>query len=102
MWWSEYSLYRLALDARGMFTNLHALSTSSVFCNAIWFQHQLPWDSNAAFHNLHCCFSLVQSTTDICPSAIAAGVSKQLEREREREREREKEREREPKLVGQY
>jgi len=91
MWWSEYSLYRLALDARGMFTNLHALSTSSVICNAIWFQHQLPWDSNAAFHNLHCCFSLVQSTTDICPSAIAAGVSKQLEREKERERKKEKE-----------
>ena len=91
MCWSDYSLYRLALDARGMFTNLHALSTSSVFCNAIWFQHQLPWDSNAAFHNLHCCFSLVQSTTDICPSAIAAGVSKQLEREKERERKKEKE-----------
>jgi len=78
LWWSEYSLYRLSLDARGLFTALHALPGSSALCNAVWFQDQLPWDSAKAFHSPHCTFSLVQSTTQIHPSVIATSVSMQL------------------------
>mmetsp|Transcript_26119 Transcript_26119/g.80368 ORF Transcript_26119/g.80368 Transcript_26119/m.80368 type:complete len:105 (-) Transcript_26119:286-600(-) len=77
-WWSEYSLYRLALDAHGLFAKLHALPTSNVLCRAIWFKGQLPWDSVTAFQDPSCVFSLVQSTTGISPSAVATGVSHQL------------------------
>lgn len=76
--WSEYSLYRLALDVRGLFTKVHALSTSGVLCHAVWYEHELPWDPDPAFQDPSCVFSLVQSTTHARPSVIAAAVSNQL------------------------
>ena len=75
MWWSEYTLYRLALDKHGLFDELHAAPAAPILCNAVWFQNQLPWDLPAALRNSTCIFSLVQSTADLPPSAVAAIVS---------------------------
>ena len=36
-WWSEYTLYRLALDIRGLFDNIHVASESETFCNPVWY-----------------------------------------------------------------
>lgn len=78
IWWSEYSLYRLALDTHGLFDELHALPKSNVLCHAVWYEGQLPWDSAAAYDSADCVFSLVQSTTHADPSVIACSVSREL------------------------
>ncbi|EGB05439.1 expressed protein [Aureococcus anophagefferens] len=75
LWWSEYTLYRLALDRHGLFKKLHAAYGSSILCHAVWVPSELPWDILAAFRDPMCIFSLVQSTTNTPPSAIAASVS---------------------------
>lgn len=80
MWWSEYTLYRLALDKRDIFWELHTPSTTEPLCNAIWFQEELPWNSRSAFENKSCIFSLVQSSAGLAPSAIAGDISAQLPR----------------------
>lgn len=73
-WWSEYTLYRLALDIRGLFDNIHVASESETFCNPVWYHGDLPWDAVGAFRNTKCVFSLVQSTTQLAPSLVAASI----------------------------
>jgi hypothetical protein len=73
-WWSEYTLYRLALDIRGLFDKIHVASGSETFCNPVWYHGDLPWDAAGAFHNENCVFSLVQSTTQLAPSLVAASI----------------------------
>ena len=73
-WWSEYTLYRLALDIRGLFDKVHVASGSGTFCNPVWYHGDLPWDAAGAFHNENCVFSLVQSTTQLAPSLVAASI----------------------------
>lgn len=73
-WWSEYTLYRLALDIRGLFDNIHVASESETFCNPVWYHGDLPWDAVGAFRNKKCVFSLVQSTTQLAPSLVAASI----------------------------
>lgn len=74
-WWSEYSLYRLVLDVRGLFAELHALPPNGILCNAVWIASQLPWESTTAFRTPHCIFSLVQSTIRIRPSALMSSMA---------------------------
>mmetsp|Transcript_18248 Transcript_18248/g.22109 ORF Transcript_18248/g.22109 Transcript_18248/m.22109 type:complete len:299 (+) Transcript_18248:233-1129(+) len=84
-WWSEYTLYRLALDNRALFNKLHALPSSPLLCHAVWFPEQLPWNATAAFlHSDTCVFSLVQSTVRAPVSKLAEQVAVELERQRSR------------------
>ena len=102
-WWSEYTLYRLALDmcararrarARCAFPGridhaliemarvtrhrafdiLHALPPLPLICHAVWFAGQRPWDAAAAYSS-GCAFSLVQSTSGATPSEVARQIA---------------------------
>lgn len=73
-WWSEYTLYRLGLDKRRLFDTLHVDSAPPLLCHAVWFDDQLPWDADAAFHS-GCLFSLVQSSAT---RASVATVARQV------------------------
>lgn len=77
-WWSEYTVYRLSLDSRGLFGQFHAFPISKTLCEPVWHPSGLPWDVAKAFDDLDCIFSLVQSTTHLAPSSIAADVSAQI------------------------
>lgn len=71
--WTEYTLYRLALDSVGLFAALHIPSTSSsslelLHCFDVWFSADLPWKAQEARallqrSRLPCLFSVVQSTS---------------------------------------
>ena len=99
-WWSEYTLYRLALDmcararARACvgesrsssmarvtrhraFDLLHALPPQPLICHAVWFAGQRPWDAAAAYSS-GCAFSLVQSTSGATPSEVARQIAPHL------------------------
>ena len=76
--WSEYTLYRLALDERRLFAHLHAEPRVPTLCAAVWFAAQLPWDAAAAFDDPSCVFSLIQSTTGLPPSTVARLVAPYL------------------------
>lgn len=78
-WWSEYTVYRLSLDSRGLFGQFHTIPISRTLCEPVWHQSGLPWDVSKAFDDLDCIFSLVQSTTHLAPSSIAADVSAQIQ-----------------------
>jgi len=77
-WWSEYTIYRLALDAHRLFDHLHALPPAPLLCYAVWFPDQLPWNGTAAFLEDDCVFSLVQSSVGAPVSAVAAEVAAEL------------------------
>ena len=61
--WSEYTLYRLVLDASGLFDALHVPQNTSgrLHCGDVWFHHQLPWRPADALEQ-GCVFSVVQSS----------------------------------------
>lgn len=69
--WSEYTIYRLALDHRRLFNALHVEPARPYLCQAVWFDNQLPWQPAMAFDDPACIFSLVQSTAGVPPSAVA-------------------------------
>jgi len=81
-WWSEYTLYRLALDERRLFDHLHAPEAAAYCCHPVWHDGDLPWDASAAFSTPGCVFSVVQSTTSVRPSRVAGQVHDELERRR--------------------
>jgi len=76
--WTEYTLYRLALDSVGLFAALHTPSSFSsssspsslelLHCFDVWFSADLPWKAQEArallqSSRLPCLFSVVQSTS---------------------------------------
>lgn len=68
--WSEYTLYRLALDNVLLFADLHEPQYNyRLHCHDIWYAHQLPWDGAAAATS-NCLFSVVQGSTGVSPSKI--------------------------------
>ncbi len=70
--WSEYTLYRLALDNLKIFPYLHVPQiTLSLHCHDVWYAESLPWDAAAALRD-SCLFSVVQSSTGISPSKVLA------------------------------
>ena len=60
---TEYTVYRLALDHLGLFEVLHAVqnNASKLHCWDVWTFEQLPWNEAAAAES-GCVFSVVQST----------------------------------------
>lgn len=74
--WSEYTLYRLALDHKLLFDKLH--TPASYLCNAVWFQEQLPWTPAQAFRDPNCIFSLIQSTAQPDLATIAQQLHQYL------------------------
>jgi hypothetical protein len=79
MVWSEYTLYRLALDKLRIFDELHIMQDPSLklHCHDIWFSSQLPWDFEAA-HNSECLFSVIQSSAGISPNTIWAQLKSHI------------------------
>jgi len=68
--WSEYTLYRLALDNVFIFADLHEPQHNfRLHCHDIWYANQLPWDAAAAATS-NCLFSIIQGSTGVSPSKI--------------------------------
>jgi len=71
--WSEYTLYRLALDESFLFEELHEAEKLDVgarlHCFDVWFSAQLPWPAQEAYAS-GCLFSVLQSTSGISPSLV--------------------------------
>jgi len=59
-WWSEYTLYRQALDRHGLFDALHW--AAPLECASVWFATDGPWDVEAALADPACVWSVVQSS----------------------------------------
>lgn len=104
-WWSEYTLYRLALEDLGLFEDLHEEPGEGgeggrLSCHNVWWEGDLPFDAGRAFgkragrgeeggecgegrggeeegkdEDEGCLFAVVQSTSGVRPEDI----SKQLE-----------------------
>ena len=83
--WTEYTLYRLALDSvGGLFSALHLSSSSSsnlpqLHCLDVWFAADLPWrwlEARALLQSdrLPCIFSVVQSTSGANAGALMEHV----------------------------
>mmetsp|Transcript_37423 Transcript_37423/g.48148 ORF Transcript_37423/g.48148 Transcript_37423/m.48148 type:complete len:443 (+) Transcript_37423:54-1382(+) len=79
IWWSEYTLYRLALDDVGLFRHLHDAFNPHyrpLTCFNIWFDGELPWDANSAFQgDGSCLFSVLQSTSGLAPGTISHQIA---------------------------
>jgi hypothetical protein len=68
--WSEYTIYRLVLDAFYLFSEIHEPQNKVLLhCHDVWFEDQLPWNAAAAYAST-CLFSVVQSSTGVSPSDI--------------------------------
>jgi hypothetical protein len=61
--WSEYTLYRLALDHTEIFHVYHTVQKplTPLHCYDVWYTAQLPWKAHDALRS-GCLFSVVQST----------------------------------------
>eukprot|EP01038_Epipyxis_sp_PR26KG_P008611 gene8611-11640_t len=75
--WSEYTIYRLALEHFHVFDVLHIeeneVSSIKLHCNDVFFEHDLPWDMNNSFDR--CIFSVLQSSIGFSPGIIFKTVN---------------------------
>eukprot|EP01039_Chlorochromonas_danica_P009552 gene9552-10557_t len=75
--WTEYSLYRLALDHLHVFPHLHLTEEEAgvyLSCEEVWYAHDLPWKAEQAYGNTSCLFSLVQSSSAVDPQLIRSAL----------------------------
>ncbi|CAM9637128.1 unnamed protein product [Chrysoparadoxa australica] len=75
-WWTEYTLYRLALDAMAMFDMLHVEDSCLTNPHSVWYEGQLPWSAEAAFEVTGSFFAVVQSRVE---GANTADILSQLQ-----------------------
>ena len=86
-WWSEYSLYRIALDHSKTFDKLYdrerahfSVTGTSLSCGNVWFGNEV-WTPSEVFEdetcneNVHCLFSVIQSTSGASPKLIADNIA---------------------------
>ena len=78
LWWSEYTLYRVALDELGLFDVLHnAIPDVQMVCYSVWWEGDLPWNAERAMGGVcergeeRCLFSVVQSTAGVGVDTVA-------------------------------
>jgi hypothetical protein len=81
--WSEYTLYRLALDELQMFDALHE-HPSNISAFNVWYSHDLPWQADSAFEDESSAFSVVQSTSGARESDIAKLLESEILKRREK------------------
>ncbi|CAM9290634.1 unnamed protein product [Scytosiphon promiscuus] len=81
--WSEYTLYRTALDHFDTFDALHAVGTTKLLGDeSIWYSEQFEaWNVTAAFNGSAAGFVVVQSTARIGVAKILERLEQALERE---------------------
>ncbi|CAM9898873.1 unnamed protein product [Ectocarpus fasciculatus] len=82
-WWSEYTLYRTALDHFGVFDTLHATGPTTLLGEtSVWFSEQFEaWNVTAAFDDDPAAFVVVQSTTDVGVTGVTRKLNRGLEEE---------------------
>ena len=81
-WWSEYTLYAIALHQHGIFYRLHHHEVGhddALSCNSVWFAGDLPWNASTAFQNSRACpFAVIQSSSGADVAGLAHDISKSL------------------------
>ncbi|CAB1103394.1 unnamed protein product [Ectocarpus sp. CCAP 1310/34] len=82
-WWSEYTLYRTALDHWGVFDIFHTTGPTTLLGEtSVWFSEQFEaWNVSAAFDDDAAAFVVVQSTTDVGVTGITRKINRGLEEE---------------------
>lgn len=92
-WWSEYTLYTLALHHHKVFEHLHhpaADALDELSCRSVWFTPDKQWNASEIFHpapqvghsdsKTTCPFTLVQSSSGVDGAFIASQVKYELTR----------------------
>lgn len=73
--WSEYTMYRIALDSYRLFDELHFPSgEDKLHCFDIWYASDFPWDYSGAVRS-KCTFSVVQSSTGVSATTLYSHIS---------------------------
>eukprot|EP00903_Cladosiphon_okamuranus_P020406 g18726.t1 len=87
-WWTEYTLYRQALDHLGVFDLLHTVGPTKLLGdNSVWYSDQFhDWNVTAAFDEDPAAFVVVQSTTEAGVPAILRKIEHGLGEEAEGEK----------------